>query len=842
MTHLPPVAPFATVLLAASAGLAAQQQFDPLTREQIPFLQAGSLPPVVADFDGDGRDDLFFGGQVRSLWLRAATPGVFTDASNLLPSRSGLRDRDAVALDHDGDGDLDLLIAVAQRENKLYRNDGPAGFTDVTGTQPWRSASFAPATQVLAVGDVTGDGLVDLLFGDFEPNDRVFHGQANGVFNFCQSCQPTPLPDTRACLLEDFDGDGDLDLFRLAAPGMGLTLGIYETNDGLGNWSVVSGAIPTTAADPAGAVAVDYDHDGDLDVLAYGSTPGLLLYVNQGGTSFTAGAAPAPVGSHVNSVTVADRDGDGRDDLLVTSGQGTALLRGTIGGRFLPFPGLELPDPRLPSFAGGLVDADGDNDLDIVLNNGQVELWIDEANRFVRATAAELTAQRGAVAVGDVDGDGDPDVLVATTTDPDRVGQILLNDGDGRFTHGAPLPSSNAPAPANPDAVLLADLNGDGALDALIGQTTGQPVLLFGRGDGRFNRSPVGALPNITTPQTSFAVGDADGDGDLDVAIAGSGIGGSGPGLTLLINDGAGGFAIAPAGSVPPLPELAGDVEFADVDGDGDRDLLVGQFNRTVGTQLLLWQNDGTGRFTTAAIQPPGTPGYDFSIAVADYDADGDLDVSIGFALLENDGSGNFTDVTATQLDAPLGVAPVFVDADSDGDLDLFTIDNAFRQDASGMFRADANLFTGRAPRVYATADVDLDGDVDLIGSYALYRNRLREIHVPELPRVGGTLRIRVDNQKAPFQLPQAAFVLLATQRLAQPVALPDFGLFRLDPVHVLDRLVVSVPQNAPAEVTIQVPNQLSLAGGDVHTQALIFNGRVPDWRLTRAETITIVR
>ena len=59
---------------------------------------------------------------------------------------------------------------------------------------------------------------------------------------------------------------------------------------------------------------------------------------------------------------------------------------------------------------------------------------------------------------------------------------------------------------------------------------------------------------------------------------------------------------------------------------------------------------------------------------------------------------------------------------------------------------------------------------------------------------------------------------------------------------HVLDRLVVSVPQNASAEVTVQVPNQISLAGGDVHTQALIFNGRVPDWRLTRAETITIVR
>lgn len=166
----------------------------------------------------------------------------------------------------------------------------------------------------------------------------------------------------------------------------------------------------------------------------------------------------------------------------------------------------------------------------------------------------------------------------------------------------------------------------------------------------------------------------------------------------------------------------------ADVDGDGDLDLFVG-FN---GTPNRLYRNDGA-RFTEiGAAAGIADARATRAAAFGDWDGDGDPDLLVGFApgggsvlrLYRNEG-GRFTDVTASAgvaLDSGAVRQPVWVDMDSDGDLDLFV---AFRDRPNALFRNDGGRFTDIAPQIGLAdprrsvgavwADLDADGDLDVL-------------------------------------------------------------------------------------------------------------------------------
>ena len=250
------------------------------------------------------------------------------------------------------------------------------------------------------------------------------------------------------------------------------------------------------------------------------------------------------------------------------------------------------------------------------------------------------SANTKSIAVADVDGDGDLDVLVAIEGGPCRV---LLNAGGGSTTR-IDLPYV---AGEITHSIAAADLDGDGDLDVLLGNF-GRPsrVLLNAGGGtvtnttGTFTSSLSFVLPGGNAQTNSIMAADVDGDGDLDVLLGNSNSPTLISGVVLTSSQvvlnvaqlnsthlsGCQAAACFPRNVALPAPLAdTSSIAAADVDGDGDLDVLLG--NAGSPSRVLL--NAGGGTFPTSITLPGGSAETE-SIAAADLDGDGDLDVLLG--------------------------------------------------------------------------------------------------------------------------------------------------------------------------------------------------------------------
>ncbi len=309
-----------------------------------------------------------------------------------------------------------------------------------------------------------------------------------------------------------------------------------------------------------------------------------------------------------------------------------------------------------------------------------------------------------AIATGDFNGDGYPDLAVAN--EGDNTVSILLNNGSGSFTTGQVIA-----VPAGPVAILAGDFNGDGKTDLAVASSAANLVtVLLGKGDGTFS---IGSEIFVASDPVALVAGDFNGDGKTDLAVASS----AANTVSILLGNGDGSFAspvAIPVGTAP-VALAAGDFN-----GDGKTDFaVVDQGDNDV----LILTGNGDGTFNRGGAFPTGK--MPAAIASGNFTNNGFLDLAVAnendntVSILLGNGDGTFQPA----INFPTGSTPVALlaaDFTSNGFVDLAVANqgdntvSVLLNDGTGNFSSRVNVSTGNSPDALASADFDKNGLPDL--------------------------------------------------------------------------------------------------------------------------------
>ena len=326
--------------------------------------------------------------------------------------------------DIDRDGALDIILGRGRHwplDNLILRNDGKGNFT--TGKLPAK----ADRTYSAALADLDGDGWLDLVVSNDEPDKKVIYlNDGKGNFRTAGTFG-RPEWSTRYITVADLNGDGRPDIIvanRSGGPD-NLVPCFVCLNDGKGRFPT---KIPLRTQSATIIAAADLDGDGKIDLFVPHRDGGQnLIFWNDGKGKFS--AAPVPVGpkeSTIRAAVAADIDGDGIVDLVVGDTEtGMFIYRGKGQRAFEePFP---FGNNSGAPYSIGVMDLNRDGKLDLVVGRrdalGSVFFNQSSVKKFAFEEVA-LGDGQGSVyglALGDLDGDGWPDIVAARSDAPNAI-------------------------------------------------------------------------------------------------------------------------------------------------------------------------------------------------------------------------------------------------------------------------------------------------------------------------------------------------------------------------------------------------------------------------------------
>lgn len=778
----------------------------------------------LGDVDGDGDADLVLGAAPYLLLNDGhGTLGGAVGAGAGISGAVASPQRTRVVADLNGDGRADVATSVGPLN--VYLSAGAAGH------QLTQSISFGFSASI-AADDVDGDGDVDLLLalppvanqaGSTPVPVRLYLNNGAGVFTFAPG-SGLPTSDGAAIATLDLDLDGDRDVIFTTSSTITAVL-----NDGTGVFAVLT-TLPYSALGGGNLRVGDFDGNGLPDFLAWPSLGGSITVYLGAAAGPGSGWTYAP-GSGIADVRAVDLDGDGADELVVATGAGVEAV-GLVGG-------VPVRRSMTPLVGVGLSvgDLDGDGDVDVVAEARppsassfgvtgvrHLRAFFNDGAGGLRCVAPPLLPRDLAAAAvfGDFDGDGAGDVLGVSRESAPALALVLArNDGYGVFAWEDPPCAGCAPLPAGSAAAAALDFDLDGDLDvALHVAPSGGPhglLLLANTGGGAFAAQPI--IP-LAGSATELVAADVDGDGDDDL-ISGEA---TSTGVRLVRNLGGGVFAAPVALGVTNVI----DVDAADVDGDGDVDLVCAAAT----SRLLL--NDGTGSFTI----DPGFPNQNaVNASLGDLDFDGRPEVFLNANIYLRLAGGGwlFLGVLASGLPAGAGIFDYVVrDFDENGGVDAYVGSARLYHSASGGPLVLATLPAPVLREPLRAVDFDRDGDVDVLAQDATALvNHARHLVVEAPLRPGRPVRVRL------FGAAGGAYTLFGSApSFAPPFALPPFGTVFLDLATTVVFSFGALDAAGEAVVTSAVPATPALIGVELVLQGAVT--AAPGLRLTNARKVPV--
>jgi uncharacterized repeat protein (TIGR01451 family) len=625
--------------------------------------------------------------------------GAFTDIGATL---SELSMPAAAWGDYDSDGDLDILLTGyigGSGITKLYRNDGPSGFaaiaTSLTGVYDGS----------VAWGDYDNDGDLDILLtGDRGSGyvSKVYRNDGSGTFSDIGA--GLPGLGSSSVAWGDYDNDGDLDILLT---GSGFSE-VYRNDEASGFTAIGAGLTGVAYSSVAWG---DYDNDGDLDILLTGhhsDSRVSQVYRNDTPSGFVdIGAGLTGVES--GSVAWGDYDNDGDLDILLTGrrpiGPVASVYRNdTPSGSGFTDIGAGLEPVRYSSAAWG--DMDNDGDLDILLTGeaGSRRVSIvyrnDGSSGFTNIRAGLTGVYSGSVAWGDYDNDGDLDILLTGKyIGVSAVSKVYRNEDCAHIIAHDPASHELGVELA---AVISATFDADMNASTVTNDTFVVHGHLGGVAAGSIGYDN-GSRTVTLDPDREFHAGEV-----LRVSATSAIENASGLPLAAygwqftagpILDRCAGGFSDLGAALTGVSESSAA---WGDYDSDGDLDILLTGKDSSANPVSKLYRHDGdtaAPAFTDTGVTV--TQVYNGSVAWGDYDNDGDLDILLtGDAgagrvsqVYRNDGgaaSPAFSDIAAG-LTGVAGSSAAWGDYDNDGDLDILLTGSTGSARRSKVYRNDGS-------------------------------------------------------------------------------------------------------------------------------------------------------